>query len=1151
MKILTLRLKNLNSLKGEWKIDFNQPPFSQSSLFAIIGPTGAGKTTLLDAICLALYHRTPRMKAVSNSSNELMTRHTADCLAEVEFEIKGTRYRAFWAQRRARDKVDGALQAPRVELAQFNNVTGEGQILASQSKEKLTLLESLSGLDYERFTRSIILAQGDFAAFLNADASQRAQLLEQLTGTDIYGEISRRVFEHHRNIRNTLDQLRARAEGVSLLDDPSRTTLNETLAAVTREEALLQSKISQLQLESRWHSALSTAQSRLTDAQNAQQQARQKWDASQPTLQRLTRAEPADALQPVYHALQQTQQQLATTLAQQQALQIQQQQRHAERNETLARGLRLANARQRNASQQLAGAQQQIEHITQWQRENAALATLGEAIPQWKTRFAQLQLIEQQRTALLTRDRELQTHQAQWLSDTETTKSGLQTAQAQRDQLQASLQQQQTEKNLLLGDCSEQQLRECWQQTTQRHHLVDTLKILFRQREALQAGIQLKTQTLARLQQEQITRSSTQTELRTRFRELQQQAQDKEKLLEQEKLIRTLDTHRKALQANQPCPLCGATEHPAIAAYDALDVSATETALADLLRAKETLTEQGQALARQLQATETSLQHTREQIDAEQRELTRLETTWQTQCTALGATPTTARDLEHLHQHIQSELDILRQKQASLDQLDKTLQSTLIALQSQEKTLAEQHNRLALLQQQLQHTHEQRQSCAAENSLHEQEQASLRQQLCEQLDSMGYAFPEQSAPWLAQRQQEWQVWQEQWQSLQKLNIDVISCRQALTSATTDATRWQQRGADAGLTDTTDTIPPVAAIANGTVIDDPDTLEAHLQTIQSQLHALEGQLALLASRRQQEQRNLFETQTAWQTSLGASPFASTDEFLAALLPEQDRQQLQQLQQSLQQRLTETAAVENLATNELEALRAAPQSDSGADKVHSQLAQCNEDSRALTQQKGALLSQLDADARNRLNQQHLLQEITRTEADHERWQRLNGLIGSNDGAKFRKFAQGITLDHLVHLANIQLKRLHDRYQLARRDNGELELAVIDTWQGDISRDTRTLSGGESFLVSLALALALSDLVSHKTSIDSLFLDEGFGTLDGETLEDALDALDLLNASGKMIGIISHVEALKERIPVQIKVHKAEGMGYSRLEPMYAVT
>ena len=141
--------------------------------------------------------------------------------------------------------------------------------------------------------------------------------------------------------------------------------------------------------------------------------------------------------------------------------------------------------------------------------------------------------------------------------------------------------------------------------------------------------------------------------------------------------------------------------------------------------------------------------------------------------------------------------------------------------------------------------------------------------------------------------------------------------------------------------------------------------------------------------------------------------------------------------------------------------------------------------------------------------------------------------------------------MHLANQRLVRLHGRYQLARTSGGELELSVIDTWQADVARDTQTLSGGESFLVSLALALALSDLVSSKTRIDSLFLDEGFGTLDAETLEVALDALDALNASGKMIGVISHIEALKERVPVQIKLSKSQGLGLSRLAPEFAVS
>lgn len=198
-------------------------------------------------------------------------------------------------------------------------------------------------------------------------------------------------------------------------------------------------------------------------------------------------------------------------------------------------------------------------------------------------------------------------------------------------------------------------------------------------------------------------------------------------------------------------------------------------------------------------------------------------------------------------------------------------------------------------------------------------------------------------------------------------------------------------------------------------------------------------------------------------------------------------------------------------------------------------------ALLEQKAdALQESIGSDKKelelNQENSDKFKEKITSLKKKKESfkvWVKLNELVGSADGTKFKKFAQGITLDQLINLANQHLNILSTRYKLARNQDKLLELEIIDAYQGNVIRPASTLSGGESFIVSLALALGLSELASQKIAIDSLFLDEGFGTLDEESLEIALNALNLLQNGGKMIGVISHVEALKERIPLQIRV------------------
>ena len=202
MRILDLKFRNLNSLQGDHHIALDAPPLVDAGIFAITGPTGSGKTTILDAITLALYGRAARYERAVPS--ETMSRHTGDCFAELQFESRGRRYGARWELRRARGKADGALQAPKRQIYDLANK----ETIVNKVKEVDAWVANHTGLDYERFLRSVLLAQGDFTAFLKATDKERGQLLEKLTGMEIYAELSQLSHETTREKQSQVQILK-------------------------------------------------------------------------------------------------------------------------------------------------------------------------------------------------------------------------------------------------------------------------------------------------------------------------------------------------------------------------------------------------------------------------------------------------------------------------------------------------------------------------------------------------------------------------------------------------------------------------------------------------------------------------------------------------------------------------------------------------------------------------------------------------------------------------------------------------------------------------------------------------------------------------------------------------------------------------------
>lgn len=1105
MKINSVRFKNINSLQGEWKIDFTQPPFVDNGVFAITGATGAGKTTLLDAICVALYQQTPRLGGINKSNNELMTRGTADCLAEVEFEVKGIAYRAFWSQRRSRNKIDGNLQDAVVELVRVS----DGKILASQVKKMASLIESLTGLDFARFTKSMMLSQGQFAAFLNAAANERAELLEELTGTEIYGLISERVHQKFSDSKNALAQLVARSEGVELLSEEKIFELKQQQKELLETVKKTETELKDLQNLHQWLLACDKNKQYQTQLEQQIIQVNQERDLQKDNLIQLKKSEPAEKIKPDYRLLQQAK--VSFNQSEEQLKQL----------------------KQTNDVSEIT-----LKDITQKAVEKEAEFNVGKKQYQdfehlLNTTILPLDVEIQQLASGLTKERqEIDRLKKKLLGDEQAV------SQLQKDRAQAQNNLTHCQEYLANHPQAEYIARQLpvWQNQISRIEPLQNNQqkikdAIIRLQQDLNAGEQQESDLKIHIQnkknqaeqaQEQVKSiqglieshlipqrnvEESLAEYRKHYSDCAQQLKDVDVILQQERTIIDLTQQRNQLQKGQECPLCGSLEHPKVKLYQSINVSDTEQRKLDLTEQLQRVQAQGEHL-KQL-----------------------------------------ANDLQ------QAESNVLTQQQ-----LLGAEQKNLALLQQQQGKLLQQIER------------EKKQLLAIE-----EEQTQLLETLNDQLALCGLSLPEidQLSDWINHQSQVFEEWQKQKNNEQQLiqNIELLNQKIVQTQTYNE----QENQTLALLIQTYKTRESNLEILRDKrshLLADPDANHARIsakevldqkeslmkeslserQLAEQKVQSTLAQIDLTQRQLEQFEKAYGEKEQHWQGLLSDSCFDNEQDFLDALLEPQQREALYVLEQDLKERtarlttLLEQAKADAQTLSKSEQAQALEVEHRTPDQIQSAISECEQLLKTYSQTQGELRHLLLSDQQRREGQVELLSKIEKARRDYDDITYLHSLIGSQKGDKFRRFAQGLTLDHLVYLANRQLDQLHGRYLLQRKQSEALELQVLDTWQGDNVRDTKTLSGGEGFLVSLALALALSDLVSHKTSIESLFLDEGFGTLDSETLDTALNALDRLNASGKMIGVISHIEAMKERIPVQIKVQKMNGLGISRLDDQF---
>lgn len=1223
MKILSIRLKNLNSLKGEWKVDFTDRFFAENGLFAITGPTGAGKTTLLDAICLALYHQTPRLGQITNTFNEIMTRGTAECLAEVEFEVKGTAYRAFWSMRRSRGNVEGNLQPADAELAEV----ATGKVLATQIRQKSEEIEKLTGLDFGRFTKSMMLSQGDFAAFLNADERQRAELLEELTGTEIYGRISIKVHEHHSLAKQQLNELQVGANTFQLLSSEQKQDLTNELTQLQNKLVSTEQQLSKHNQHLNWWDKKHNAEQQQQNANELSAQAKQAITDAKSDLALLEKSQPAERLRGSWQGLTEIKGQYAKTeqqLTTQQTAQatLGQQLKQAEEKLTIADSSLKTCKQKQQAQEQLITSQvipldSQISGLTeklqekqdgvkQLQQQQKQADEKRQALTTTLTHLNELHASAEDYLAQHAADGKVSEQLSGWsasLAQLERDEQGLARLQKQLESIESQLkanQQKREQHQALDADLAErlkQQQAALKEQQDQYQALAQNADV--NQLESQLATINAQWPELHKAQDIQrrylqltLDKTTNQTELHTsqiqadelttvrnalvqQYQEQTQQCKDLAQLVSQEE---QLAQYRHLLKEHEACPLCGSTEHPQ-AEEMALDIPET---IARKKLAEERLNQleqEGKTTRNNLDSLEHKIKQIQTHLIALSQTQSELTEQWQAleNTLQLDFGLTEQQALQGFEQKFKTQVEQLSQQLKSLSQLDKAQQNCKEALNLTERESDKLHSELKLLEQSQQTLESSSQSTQQEMQNLNDAISKNRDDLLQHIQALGYPTPAANAlpVWLQSKRQDVQAYQAKMHEKEQLSeqragknaeqaaaeglLKSLAEQLSIEQTAIHTLKQQLDAANAQrlelFGEQTVTQAREASHAELSIAEKNHQLASteHKNIDQQHSDVLATIKALKHQQSELEQAVTART-TKWQDALSTSIFANQADFEAALLPEEQRNTLADLKQTLDGELQRANTLLEQAVSQLDTLNRQPEAEQWLKTCQAQVQELlqvsQQEKDTLVERRGSISSQLAADEKESFRQQTLLDQIQQQKQEYDELTYLHGLIGSANGDKFRRFAQGLTLDNLVYLANKQLDRIHGRYLLKRKEEAGLALTVLDTWQGDVERDTKTLSGGESFLVSLALALALSDLVSHKTSIDSLFLDEGFGTLDAETLDIALDALDNLNASGKMIGVISHIEAMKERIPTQLRVTKKSGLGVSALDPVFAV-
>ena len=1133
MKFLQLEILNLASLdkQGGEVINFEEGALSESTIFSIVGPTGSGKSTLLDAICLALYNRAPRYprkkgdknqnieifgEADANENNRLaptdsrniLTRGKKEGYSKLTFLANnGSIYRAEWHVRFQRVRYENAKTS-------LYKITRNGEQLTEEIAD-WNELPNIIGLDYDQFLRTVLIAQGSFANFLTAKENERYELLEKLIGCEeTYTNIATEIKKAKDQAVDAYNQMAASVEAVkqNLLNDEELAQLQEKITLLEKAEKELDSQLKAISENLQWYEENDKQTKQIAIYQADMEQAA---NAIKDIQAQIIRLQLHDEVQPAVNLLQEVKRQIQS---------IHNQEEEILKSEAAIKSKEVGITESEHTLSYLKEvvnkAQEQLKKAMPVIAEARALKTKMEAaMPNLKEKKEALELAQKENLTALKDVEENARNIQKWEAETEKSNLALKATQEEiakqkqvlHEATQAAEQAWETEKSKTAGQnieelqshksAAEKKLQDVLQAikvvahldtaTTEKQKNEERIQVLGKRNAEIDEA--LGKLIIEALTQETLTLRNAYT------------------LMVSEKW----EIHRANLTEGKPCPLCGSTTHPYHTDNRQFEEATTE--LSQLLKAKEDLLKLQQKQEKDLSGERKqndgevlTLQKQQEKLSGE---IATYEEEWKALIAQYPKIPKEEAELKSLLPIYEDKAKEATGKLSLFNKIQKEIERLTQLKDKAVKDEAAYESKASTI---LNNAQESASICATKLAEHK----ALTTNLISQEKNKKEAYEKALQAW-NNTKKEMEEWQAQYQQI--LNgEEPDAAEQRLTAAKDEATK----AAD----DQNENINKLKAeLANSkgshqTMLSQNKTMKENLQakekeldlwieeynkqleeksiepslidrnTIREMLHSAEDWNAI---RREKDEK---EKAVASTTALYQSAEKAHQQHLEHQ-PAQTHDALLAIQQEYQERSQR---------NELIAAKARMQNHQEAVKQLGDKAEA-------------------------------LQLVTLEKDD---WTAITDAIGA-DGKTLRKIAQCYTLSFLIAHANQEIRKFNSRYELQQVKHS-LGIRVIDHDRADDIRDTTSLSGGETFIVSLGLALGLSALSSRNISFENLFIDEGFGTLDPDTLATVIDSLAMLQSSqGKKVGVISHTDTMSERITTQIRIIKNGNSGSSHIE------